>query len=406
MRNNGQQGNSQRAEQQQQLGYVHREGQHRVYFGVIYVGPDWPSLLITIALVVIPSGVYLGLVAPHLGDRLHWASVGIGSSLILLVLSSLFATAFKNPGIIKRRHMSSEALKSVPKYQHVAVNGQEVMVKFCMTCHLQRPPRCSHCAVCDNCVEKFDHHCPWMGTCIGRRNYRPFLVFVISTTVLCYYVAGTSVALLVDVGLEKDGIAALRHSPAAVILGAFCMVASFFPLGLGFFHLYLLAKNYTTYEHFKSKLQNTNNPYDRGCTYNTYEVCCFQTQAYEYQNDDDEEESKIDLEDQQTQSQSRIEMTVTGMSSKGYLGDEGETGKSQQFPQIDRSVTDVEGGNDAEGGGIELQHSNVDSYNTQQDVIFDQALNTGDELDSQSSGGEFDGQGKEKQSQARALQTF
>ncbi len=40
-----------------------------------------------------------------------------------------------------------------------------------------QPPNAVHCPECDVCVEGYDHHCPWMGTCIGSRNYAPFLLF-------------------------------------------------------------------------------------------------------------------------------------------------------------------------------------------------------------------------------------
>ena len=52
-------------------------------------------------------------------------------------------------------------------------------VKICSTCNIIKPFRSHHCSDCDNCVINFDHHCPWIGGCVGRRNYIFFFIFLI-----------------------------------------------------------------------------------------------------------------------------------------------------------------------------------------------------------------------------------
>lgn len=69
------------------------------------------------------------------------------------------------------------------KYLDV-VNARLTKIKYCVTCDIYRPPRTVHCGICNCCIERLDHHCPWLGTCIGKRNYKYFIMFVSLVAVL------------------------------------------------------------------------------------------------------------------------------------------------------------------------------------------------------------------------------
>ncbi|WFD29655.1 protein S-acyltransferase [Malassezia sp. CBS 17886] len=49
--------------------------------------------------------------------------------------------------------------------------------RFCHKCDAFKPPRSHHCRVCRRCVLRMDHHCPWIGNCVGHGTYAHFLRF-------------------------------------------------------------------------------------------------------------------------------------------------------------------------------------------------------------------------------------
>ncbi|XP_026765096.2 palmitoyltransferase Hip14 [Galleria mellonella] len=116
-----------------------------------------------------------------------WSAVSGAATLGFLLSSAALWYTFlrswrSDPGVITAS--KADKFRTIIELSESSRGGFEP-ARFCSACLVRRPLRSKHCSVCNRCVAKFDHHCPWVGNCIGANNHQYFLGFLASLVIMC-----------------------------------------------------------------------------------------------------------------------------------------------------------------------------------------------------------------------------
>jgi len=192
--------------------------------------------------------MYLTVLAPNylvpfFGTACTAAIVSVGLFLLFNILFNYWSCVLTRPGW-PGHHLQPEEL--YPSEEQAVTPRFK---KTCRRCATPKPPRCHHCSVCNRCVMKMDHHCPWVNNCVGFYNYKYFLLFLLYLAAGCLYVACTC---LLPVLFTND----FRRPRQSMLLFTFMLSLSvLFALSLFVgWHTYLVATNQTTIEFYSNRL--------------------------------------------------------------------------------------------------------------------------------------------------------
>ena len=91
------------------------------------------------------------------------------SYVILIIL--FFQLKNSNPGIVYSNFYNVSWLDIINKGYYINL--------FCPYCKIKNTYDTKHCFSCGFCIDGFDHHCSWIGNCVGHYNMNLFIFFLI-----------------------------------------------------------------------------------------------------------------------------------------------------------------------------------------------------------------------------------
>lgn len=216
---------------------------HSPYFsGIIFGSMIWIGWVWSTQLVHGASGYTLW----HLAFAICYA----------LCVYNFFRAVTLDPGTCPKPANDAE-LKSV--IEELTSEGRLNGQTFCINCMARKALRSKHCRVCDKCVGRFDHHCPWVWNCVGVNNHRQFIIFVTTLVfgifVFDYlaYIYFTNLQALPDADLEMCSLpsficTAMERTPFVLSIVGWATLQLSWTIILWLSQLWQVARQLTTLE--------------------------------------------------------------------------------------------------------------------------------------------------------------
>ncbi|KAK7115485.1 hypothetical protein V1264_001342 [Littorina saxatilis] len=124
-----------------------------------------------------------------------------------MALSSHLRAMLTDPGAVPKGNATRDNILKM------GLRDGEVVFK-CPKCVSIKPERAHHCSVCQRCIRKMDHHCPWVNNCVGETNQKYFVLFTMYICIISFHALYLAVTHFVTC-LGKEWKSCSGFSPPA-----------------------------------------------------------------------------------------------------------------------------------------------------------------------------------------------